>query len=356
MKSNMSKRSRLLLAAAALLLAAVYFLPLWKVHLVAPQYPEGLGMYISVDRVEGVSEHDIRNINALNHYIGMKPIEPDAIPELRFMPIVVAVLIGAGLLAAAVGRRYLLYGWLALLVLVAAVGLVDFYRWGYDYGHNLDLENAAIKIPGMAYQPPLIGRKQLLNITATSLPAAGGVILIVSLLLALLASGREWRSARSARRLAPALALCVLALSACAQAGSQPIAYGTDECAHCQMAIMDQRYATELITAKGKVHKFDSIECMAKYEAVNGVEGGLRYVTPYNAPGRLVPVEDALIIRTPKLPSPMGANLTAFTDISAAELRKRYGGGSVWSEWSQVVEFVAASSANQTHDMHEMHD
>ena len=193
LKGNMSRRSRLLLAAAALLIGATWFLPLWKVQLVAPQYPEGLGMYISVHRVQGVSEHDIRNINALNHYIGMKPIEPDAIPELRFMPFVLAVLIVTGLLAAMIGKRFLLYGWLALFVLVAIAGLVDFYRWGYDYGHNLDLENAAIKIPGMAYQPPLIGHKKLLNFDAYSYPDSGGWVIVVAGLIFITVLVLEWR-------------------------------------------------------------------------------------------------------------------------------------------------------------------
>ena len=340
LKGNMSRRSRLLLAAAALLIGATWFLPLWKVQLVAPQYPEGLGMYISVHRVQGVSEHDIRNINALNHYIGMKPIEPDAIPELRFMPFVLAVLIVTGLLAAMIGKRFLLYGWLALFVLVAIAGLVDFYRWGYDYGHNLDLENAAIKIPGMAYQPPLIGRKQLLNITATSWPALGGLALLASMLLTAFTGFGELRAARRSKHVLPALALLALLASACAN-GPQPIAFGTDQCEKCQMGIMDHRYGAELVTAKGKVMKFDAIECMASYEAINHVQGGSRYVTPYNAPGELVPVEDVLIVRSDKLPCPMGANLTAFKDISADELRRQYG-GTVWREWQQVVNYVAA--------------
>jgi copper chaperone NosL len=74
-----------------------------------------------------------------------------------------------------------------VLLLSAVVGLVDFWRWEYDYGHNLDLEHAPIQVPGMSYQPPLIGSKQLLNFTATSLPATGGLLAIVSVILAVAA-------------------------------------------------------------------------------------------------------------------------------------------------------------------------
>ena len=77
--------------------------------------------------------------------------------------------------------------------LTAAIGLADFYKWEYDYGHDLDTENAIIKIPGMNYQPPRIGSKQLLNFRATSLPAAGGIALVVSLALGVAAVITDWR-------------------------------------------------------------------------------------------------------------------------------------------------------------------
>ncbi len=171
----MTRFSRLLAGAAALLLAAVYVLPLWHVRLVAPQYPEGLGMHIHVSSLQGATETDLNNINNLNHYIGMKRIETGAIPELTIMPWIVAALIGGGLLVAAMGKRRPLYLWVGTFGLVGAVGLFDFWRWEYDYGHNLDMAEAIIKIPGMSYQPPLIGSKQLLNFTATSWPGLGGV-------------------------------------------------------------------------------------------------------------------------------------------------------------------------------------
>lgn len=191
-----SPASRRIVLAAALALILLYFVPLWKISLQAPQYPEGIGLLIRIDTIEGVGRHDLQNINGLNHYIGMKPIVPDAIPELSYMPWILAVLIGWGLLAAASGKRWLLYAWFAALVVSAVAGLVDFYLWGYDYGHNLDAEMAIIKIPGMTYQPPLIGTKNLLNFTATSLPAVGGWI---GILVGLVVGWRTWKEARGAR-------------------------------------------------------------------------------------------------------------------------------------------------------------
>lgn len=190
--TSMSRTSRILTAVAAVLLLSVFVFPLWSIHLVAPQYPEGIGMYIRVNTIVGWTEFDLNKINNLNHYIGMKRIVPEAIPELRFMPWLFAALIGGGVLVAIIGRRRALRGWLVAFALLGASGLVDFYRWSYDYGHNLDPETAVIKVPGMSYQPPLIGSKQLLNFTATSWPGPAGWLAGVAFALGAIAA---WRSA-----------------------------------------------------------------------------------------------------------------------------------------------------------------
>jgi copper chaperone NosL len=200
MNHKASPASRLIVLAAALAMILMYFLPLWKIDLQAPQYPEGIGLLIRIDTIEGVGPHDLKNINGLNHYIGMKEIVPDAIPELTYMPFILGGLILWGVLAAATGRRWLLYTWFGALALSAVAGLVDFYLWGYDYGHNLNAETAIIKIPGMTYQPPLIGTKNLLNFTATSLPAIGGWIAIAAGGAVGWRTWTEWRSGRKAPR------------------------------------------------------------------------------------------------------------------------------------------------------------
>jgi hypothetical protein len=194
----MDRRSRILVALAALLLAAVYVLPLWRIELAAPQYPEGLGLRIWIDRIVGEKPQDLDSINNLNHYIGMHRIVPQDIPELRFMPRIVAGLIAAGLLAAVTGKRWLLSLWTGALVAGALAGLADFWKWGYDYGHNLS-PDAIITIPGMSYQPPLIGGRQLLNFHAYSWPAAGGICVIAAVALAVGVALVEARRARAAR-------------------------------------------------------------------------------------------------------------------------------------------------------------
>ena len=183
----MPRLSRTLVAIGALLLAALYFVALWSIQLFAPQYPEGLGMQIRLTTIVGGRPNDLNTINQLNHYIGMKPIEPAGIPELRYFPVIVGVLIALGLLAALIGSRRLVIAWLGGLAGFGAAGLVDFWRWSYDYGHNLDFEHAVIKVPGMTYQPPIIGSKQLLNFTASSWPDAGAYIALAAFALGVVA-------------------------------------------------------------------------------------------------------------------------------------------------------------------------
>ena len=182
----MNSLSKKLLIVSSMILIGVFFFPLWNINLEAPQYPEGLGLRIWVNKITGLKENDLQNINGLNHYIGMKEINPDDIPELKIMPFAIAFMIIFGLYNAIKGNRKTVYLWIILFLVLGAVGLYDFYVWEYNYGHNLN-PNAPIKVPGMSYQPPLIGSKQLLNITAVSFPSISSFIILISVLLAVIA-------------------------------------------------------------------------------------------------------------------------------------------------------------------------
>lgn len=177
---KLSTLSRIVVAISAAILIVGYFVPLWQILMWAPQYPEWLSMKIWINNITG----DVRTINALNHYIGMKLIELDMFPEFKYMTYLLGAMIGVGILAAIIGKRFMVWAYLASLVAAGIAALIDFYLWGYDYGHNLNPE-APIQVPGMSYQPPLIGTKQLLNFTAYSGPAVGGWIFVTSGILAL---------------------------------------------------------------------------------------------------------------------------------------------------------------------------
>jgi copper chaperone NosL len=182
----MKTQSKIIVILASLILILSFFFPIWYIDLEAPQYPEGIGLEIWLNKITGQKPNDLANINGLNHYIGMKEIVPDAIPELKIMPFIIIFLILFGLIAGISGKRSLVYIWIVLFFVISAVGLFDFYMWEYDYGHNLN-PHAAIKIPGMAYQPPLIGSKMLLNFNAISMPHIGSWILVLAVVLAAVA-------------------------------------------------------------------------------------------------------------------------------------------------------------------------
>jgi hypothetical protein len=190
----MQKRSRVLLALAALLLAITPLMPIWRISLVAPQYPEGMGMLIRLNTIEGAKKNDLENINHLNHYIGMRVIEPRDMPELEYMTPIVLTIAALGLGVALIGRRGALYAWAGLFGVAGVAGMADFWWRTYTFGHTLDLEHAAIQIPGLAYQPPLIGVKEIANFTASAWPASGGILIGIAVLLTAVA---VWQSARA---------------------------------------------------------------------------------------------------------------------------------------------------------------
>ncbi len=324
----MTSRARWLVAAAAVLLATAFVLPLWRIDLLAPQYPEGLGMLIRIDGVEGIKPNDLNNINGLNHYIGMKAIEPDAIPELKYMPWILAGLVAGGIAVAVSARRWALHAWAVLLIALLGVGLWDYWRWGQDYGHDIDREHAIIKIPDMTYSPPLIGRKKLLNFTATSWPAPGGIAMGLAAGLAALA---VLESVRVRRRSA---ALAVVVATACAPVGPREIIDG-DACGYCRMEVTDERFGAQVTTSTGKVHVFDSVECLAGYLAsMDPATVSGAWVHDVEDPGNWVEVATAGYLVDALLHPPMGRVIAFSSPHAAAESQARLGGSRV--SWTAV--------------------
>ncbi|GAB1441559.1 hypothetical protein MASR2M39_03930 [Ignavibacteriales bacterium] len=178
----MKTKSKILVIIGSILLLGTFIFPIWKIDIEAPQYPEGMGLYIWINKITGEGPNDLNTLNGLNHYIGMKTIDEESIPELAVMPYIIVTLTFLGLLIAYKGGSRMILALIILIILLGAVGMYDFYMWEYDYGHNLN-PNAPIKVPGMSYQPPFIGSKQLLNINATSLPWIGSLFIGMAVLL-----------------------------------------------------------------------------------------------------------------------------------------------------------------------------
>jgi copper chaperone NosL len=164
-------RARFLIALLVLPLLLAFFQPLWNISMQAPQYPEGLEISIYAHSVVGGNEgRDIGEINTLNHYIGMAPIEGDLLADLDWIPFLFGLLVLLSLRTAAIGNIRTL---IDLAVIYSYIcGFLGFRFWYhlYSLGHNLD-PKAPVNID--PFMPALLGSKQIANFYITSLPRAG---------------------------------------------------------------------------------------------------------------------------------------------------------------------------------------
>ena len=184
------KKSKILMIAGSLLLLGLFAFPLWNITLEAPQYPIPLGMDIHINKFADTNEFDIKNINLMNHYVGMQYI-PETIPEFEIFPIVIGIMILLGVLIGFIGKYKWFLAWFVLMSFLGIAGMYDFYLWEYDYGHNLDPKAIMnFKNPDgsvMGFQPPLFGTKLILNFTAHSYPRTGAYFMFGGMLLTFIA-------------------------------------------------------------------------------------------------------------------------------------------------------------------------
>ena len=322
---KLSISSRILVAFASGALIAVFFLPAWRIDLFAPQYPEGLSMYIWINKLSG--QVDI--INGLNHYIGMKHISNEMFPEFKFLPYIVGFFMLLGMIVAITGKRKFLMYYLILTVIGCVLVLVDFYKWGYDYGHHLD-PKAPVQVPGLSYQPPLFGHKRLLNFDAYSFPDVGGWIVAGAGLLAFAVWCAEWyhqrRQAKTLMKVntisASTVAATLLIFFCSCAAKPEPIVYGKDICYSCKMGMADPKFGGEVITKKGKVYKFDDLHCMIRFlksGTIHSSEIKENVVVNYEKKNDFLDVITAQFLTSPVLQSPMGSNAAGFTSKESAQ-------------------------------------
>lgn len=178
--------ARFMLLAAVVLLVATYFFPLWNLTMFAPQYPDGLRLDIySYVLVGGNGGQDVKEINVLNHYIGMQDLVNESFTEFKWMPFVIGAL-GLLILRAIVhGTVESLLDVTMLFVYFGGFSLWSFGYKLYRYGHDLS-PAAAVRVP--PFMPPMFGGQQIANFEVYSYPRpasyaiAGVVVLLIAAL------------------------------------------------------------------------------------------------------------------------------------------------------------------------------
>ncbi|MHC5072837.1 MAG: hypothetical protein ACYTGO_20380 [Planctomycetota bacterium] len=192
--TNLTFGSRVLVFLAALALIPTFVVPLWHMHFVAQQYPEGLELYIySHDLVGGNKGNDLTEINILNHYIGMAELKPGDFTELKWIPLVVGLIGVLALRSATIGNLRSVVDIIVISLYFGGFSLWSFwYKLNY-YGENLD-PRASVQVE--PFMPPIFGYKQVGQFDVWSYPALGtylfllfGALLTGALLL-------TWRKAR----------------------------------------------------------------------------------------------------------------------------------------------------------------
>src|SRR5262245_13520200 len=185
---------RVLLALALLGLVPAYFSPLYNMTMFAPQYQDGLRLDIYSYKLEGGRDgQDVKEINVLNHYIGMRDLVTEDFTEFKWLPFVIGIVGLLFLRSAVLGKASHLVDVSVLYVYFGAFALWSFGYKMYQYGHRLD-PKAAVRVE--PFMPPLFGYKKLANFEVYSYPQLGSYALAAAaatLLLALYLAWRQWR-------------------------------------------------------------------------------------------------------------------------------------------------------------------
>ncbi|PWT95741.1 MAG: hypothetical protein C5B55_00900 [Blastocatellia bacterium] len=195
-------KSRVLILVAVLVLVPTFFFPLWNMSFYSNQYTDGLVMHIYSYQLEGgktANRDDLREINSLNHYIGMRPLLESDFSEFTWVPLVIGLLMILALRAMVIGKMSNLVDVFVLFTYFGLFSLWSFYHRLYMYGHNLD-PTASIKV--QPFTPPVFGSKQIANFMVNSFPGFASYALIsfaVLLLLSILLSAKRVRGKADVR-------------------------------------------------------------------------------------------------------------------------------------------------------------
>ena len=182
---------RALLLVALLCLVPTYLTPLYNMTMFAPQYQEGLRLDIYSYKLQGGNDNqDVKEINVLNHYIGMKDLVTEDFTEFKWLPFVIGILGLLFLRTAVLGKASHLVDVTVLYLYFGLFALWSFAYKMYQYGHQLD-PKAAVRVD--PFMPPLFGYKKLANFEVYSYPELGSYALAAAALVLTTAIVITWR-------------------------------------------------------------------------------------------------------------------------------------------------------------------
>lgn len=134
-------------------------------------------------------------------------------------------------------------------------------------------------------------------------------------------------------------AIFSITLAACS-VKPEPINYGQDNCHLCKMTIMDKKFGAEVVTTKGKVYKFDDVNCMVNFlnsGFLDDRDVAYRLVVDYSLPGKLIAADEAFFIKSPEIRSPMASQVASFEkDESKNEFKKQWS-NSIYLTWGELI-------------------
>jgi hypothetical protein len=180
-------RSRILVGVAAALLLPSFLFPLYQMTLFSNQFPDGLVLKIYSYKLEGgqtQNRDDLREINTLNHYIGMRPLLDSDFSEFKWLPFGIGAFVLLALRAITFGKMSKLVDLVVLFLYFALFSLWSFGHRLYQYGHVLD-PTAPVKVA--PFTPPLFGTQQIANFTVNNFPGPASYLIAASLLLMMVA-------------------------------------------------------------------------------------------------------------------------------------------------------------------------
>jgi len=188
---------RVMLVLSGLLLAVAVTQPLWNLTMFAPQYPDGLRMDIYSARLDGGrGGQDIKEINLLNHYIGMRDLTNEDFTEFKWMPFAIGALALVFLRSAVHGSMSSLVDAVVLFAYFGAFSLWSFAHKLYVYGHNL-APTAPVKVA--PFTPPLFGYQRIANFEVYSYPQTGSYVIAAAGLALVVALAFAWRNGRASQ-------------------------------------------------------------------------------------------------------------------------------------------------------------